>query len=146
MDDDGAGETFRELAAHLAGRIMELANTPDDDARAAGIREVFASDYVLHSRTGGTVVGVDAYIERIAGGHRGLPNKVFVSDDVVAQGDRFALRYHWTAPHGDGEVGSEALEINRVEHGRVVETWNYQDMLSLMVQLGVIEDPFAPPD
>jgi hypothetical protein len=26
---------------------MELANTLDDDARAAGIREVFASDYAL---------------------------------------------------------------------------------------------------
>ena len=64
---------------------------------------------------------------------------------LVAQGDRFALRYHWTAPHGDGEIGSEALEITRVEHGNVVETWNYQDMLSLMVKLGVIEDPFAPP-
>ena len=95
---------------------MDLANIADDDARAAGIREVFAADYVLHSRTGGTVVGVDSYIERIAAGHHGLPNKVFVSDDVVAQGDRFALRYHWTAPHGDGEIGSEALEINRVEH------------------------------
>ena len=66
-------------------------------------------------------------------------------DDLIVQGDRFALRYHWTAPHGDGEIGSEALEINRVEHGQVVETWNYQDMLSLMVQLGVIEDPSRRP-
>jgi hypothetical protein len=68
-----------------------------------------------------------------------------VADDVVAQLDRFALRYHWTAPHGNGTIGSEALEINRVANGQVVETWNYQDMLSLMVQLGVIENPFPPP-
>jgi SnoaL-like polyketide cyclase len=65
-------------------------------------------------------------------------------DDLVAHGDRFALRYHWTAPHGDGEIGNQALEINRVENGKIVETWNYQDRLSLMVRLGVLDDPFAP--
>ncbi len=123
---------------------MELANVADDDELVAGIREIFAPDYVLHSRTGGTVVGIDAYIERIVGGRRGMPGMTFAVDDVVAQGDRFALRYHWTAPHGDGQVGSEALEINRVADGMVAETWNYQDMFSLFVQLGVIADPFAP--
>lgn len=143
VDDRSAAETFDELAARLAGRIMALGNTADDDARAAGIREVFASDYVLHSRTGGTVVGVDAYIERIAGGR--LPDHHFAMDDLIVQGDRFALRYHWTATHGDGQIGNEALEINRVANGQVVETWNYQDMLSVLGQLGVIENPFAPP-
>jgi predicted ester cyclase len=118
-------------------------NTADDDARAAGIRDVFASDYVLHSRTGGTVVGIDAYIERIAGSR--LPDHHFAMDDLVVQGDRFALRYHWTATHGDRQIANEALEINRVVNGQVVETWNYQDMLSVMGQLGVIENPFAPP-
>ena len=69
----------------------------------------------------------------------------FEMDDLVAQGDRFALRYHWTAPHGDGEIGNEALEINRVANGKVIETWNYQDLLGLMGKLGVVDNPFAPP-
>jgi predicted ester cyclase len=145
VDHRDAPETFEELAVRLSARIMELANTADDDVRAAGIREVFAPDYILHSPMGGTVVGVEEYIERIATGHRGIPDQDFVADDAVAQLDRFALRYHWTAPHGNGTIGSEALEINRVANGQVVETWNYQDMLSLMVQLGVIENPFPPP-
>ena len=58
----------------------------------------------------------------------------------AAQAEHIVLRQH-----GDGQIGSEALEINRVADGQVVETWNYQDMLSLMGQLGVIENPFAPP-
>jgi predicted ester cyclase len=143
MVDDGATEPFDELAVRLAGRIMELGNTADDGTRAAGIREVFADDYVLHSRLGGTVVGVDAYIERIAGGR--LPDHHFAMDDLIVEGDRFAMRYHWTATHGEGQIGNEALEINRVANGQVVETWNYQDMLSVLGQLGVIENPFAPP-
>jgi predicted ester cyclase len=142
-DEGVAAEAFDELALRLAAQIMELANTPDDGARAAGIREVFAAEYVLHSRIGGTLVGVDAYIERIAGSR--MPDMQFAMDDLVVQGDRFALRYHWTAPHGDGQIGSEALEINRVADGQVAETWNYQDLLSLIGQLGVIENPFAPP-
>jgi predicted ester cyclase len=130
----------------LAHRIIELARTDDDDERAAGIREIFAPDYALHSRAFGTITGVEQYIERIAAGNHGIPNKTWVVEDVVAQGDRFALRYSWTAPHGDGTIGTEALEINRVVDGKIVETWNYQDMLSMLVQLGVIADPFAPPE
>jgi predicted ester cyclase len=137
-------EPFEKLAERLATRIMELANTADDRVRAEGTREIFAADYILHSGSGGTVVGVDAYIERIATNLSGLPGMHFEMDDLVAQRDRFALRYHWTAPHGDGEIGNEALEINRVADGRVVETWNYQDRFSLLVELGVIDDPFAP--
>ncbi len=145
VDSRDEVESFEKRAERLARRIMELANTPDDDARAAGTREVFAADYVLHSAGGGTVVGVDAYIERIAANLGGLPGMRFEMDDLVAHGDRFALRYHWSAPYGDGEVGNQALEINRVENGKIVETWNSQDRLSLMVRLGVIDDPFAAP-
>ena len=138
-------EQFEKLAERLATRIMELANTADDDVRAAGIREIFTDDYVLHSRSGGTVVGIDAYIERIATNLRSFPGMHFEMDDLVVQGDRFALRYHWTAPHGDGEIGNEALEINRVANGKVIETWNYQDLLGLMGRLGIVDNSFAPP-
>ena len=41
--------------------------------------------------------------------------------------------------------GTKPSRSNRVANNHVVETWNYQDMLSLMGQLGVIENPFAPP-
>ena len=140
---DARAETFEELSARLAQRIIELGNTQDDQERAAGICEVFAPDYVLHARTG-TVTGVDGYIERITANLRTFPGIRFSIDDLVAQGDRFAMRYHWTAPHGDGQVGNEALEINRVADGQVIETWNFQDMLSLMADLGVVESPFAP--
>jgi predicted ester cyclase len=145
LDHRDEVEPFERVAERLATRIMELANTADDDVRAAGIHEIFAPDYVLHPRMGGTVVGVDAYIERIATNLSGFPCMHFEMDDLVVQGDRFALRYHWTAPHGDGEIGNEALEINRVANGKVIETWNYQDMLGLMGRLGVVDNPFAPP-
>ncbi|MSO79272.1 MAG: hypothetical protein EXQ79_06660, partial [Acidimicrobiia bacterium] len=49
--------------------------------------------------------------ERIATNFSSFPGMHFEVDDLVVQGDRFALRYHWTAPHGDGEIGHEALEI-----------------------------------
>lgn len=145
VDQHGGAEPFDGIAERLATRIMELANVADDEMRAVGIREIFAADYILHSRTGGTVVGVDDYIERIATNLKGLTGMHFEMDDLVAQGDRFALRYHWTAPHGDGQIRQEALEINRVANGKVIETWNYQDMLGLMGRLGVVDNPFAPP-
>ena len=127
VDHHDEVEPFEKVAERLATRIMELGNIADDRARAEGTREIFALDYVLHSAGGGTVVGVDAYIERIAANLGGLPGMRFEMDDLVAQGVRFALRYHWTAPHGEGEIGNQALEINRVENGKIIETWNNVD-------------------
>jgi predicted ester cyclase len=144
-DRDDGPEPFEDLATRLAARIMDLGNTEDADARALGIREVFAPDYVLHPSMGGAVIGIDAYIDRIAANLGGLPGMQFTMVDLVAQGDRFALRYRVTAPLGDREFRNEALEINRVANGQVVETWNYQNMLSVLVQLGVMDDPLATP-
>ena len=56
----------------------------DDDARAVGIREIFATDYTLHSRTG-DVMGCDAYIERIAANLRTFSGMHFIIDDLVVQ-------------------------------------------------------------
>jgi predicted ester cyclase len=42
-----------------------------------------------------------------------MPDMHFVMDDLISHGDRFAMRYHWTATYGDGQVGNAALEINR---------------------------------
>ena len=65
---DAAAETFDELAgAFSPGGSWNSRTLPMTTLGRLGGREVFASDYVLHSRIGGTVVGVDAYIERIAG-------------------------------------------------------------------------------
>lgn len=41
--------------------------------------------------------------------------------------------------HGTGaEVRFTGMEMNRISGGKIAETWNYVDMLSLMSQVGAM--------
>jgi predicted ester cyclase len=71
----------------------------------------------------------------------------FSIEDILATDDKVALRWTMTGTHegpmfGEEPTGKEveltAIEINRFENGRLVETWTQSDMLGLKEQ--IIED------
>ncbi len=84
----------------------------------------------------------------------GFPDLRLTIEDLVAEGDRVAVR--WTL-HGTQQgtfmgmpptgkaVRIAALEINRVRAGQVAEHWVVLDQLSLLQQLGVLPAPAQPP-
>jgi predicted ester cyclase len=84
-----------------------------------------------------------AATERI---HGGLENVEFVVDDIVAEGDRVAVRLTSSAtPTGEfmgvKDAAGRRYSIGeahffRVAGGKVVEHWHQHDALALMKQLG----------
>lgn len=73
----------------------------------------------------------------------------FTVDDVFAKGDKVASRYSMKgtfkkAYQGIAPTGKQIMikgaAIDRFIKGRDAETWDFPDMLSVMVQLGVIPD------
>jgi predicted ester cyclase len=74
------------------------------------------------------------------------------TEDVIAEGDRVAVRGYFTGTH-NGEfmnIPATGKQINvaymatyRLENGKVVENWVQMDMLGMMQQLGVIPQPGA---
>lgn len=74
-------------------------------------------------------------------------------EDVVAAGDRVAVRYVFEADHTGPLMGIPAtgrrvrlpgIFIARVRDGKIAEYWREEDMLSLMQQLGVSAPASAP--
>ncbi len=69
-------------------------------------------------------------------------------DDVIAQGDRVAVRNHLTVVQSApflGVAGSEApvtfmgVDVHRLgADGKIVETWHVEDWLSFLLQRGVL--------
>jgi len=67
-------------------------------------------------------------------------------DDVLADGDRVAIRYRYAGRHCGELFGIPAtgrsfdmagILVARVEQGRVAEYWREEDMLGLQRQLGL---------
>jgi len=80
----------------------------------------------------------------------GFPDMRLVVEDIVAAGDRVAVRWTFQGTH-QGEflgipptgkqVTMSAIEINRVHDGKVAEHWVQFDQLGLLRQLGAIPSP-----
>jgi steroid delta-isomerase-like uncharacterized protein len=82
------------------------------------------------------------FFERFRGA---FPNISLKIEDVVAEGDRVALRWTATMTHQGGHLGFKAtgkeakvsgMSFIRVQNGKIVEGWNEWDSSGLMKQLG----------
>jgi steroid delta-isomerase-like uncharacterized protein len=90
-----------------------------------------------------------------ADGHRAFmsalltafPDSNFIIDDVIAEGDKVAVRHRLQGTHQAELQGAPAtgkqVEVNgivifRIEDGKVAEAWLNADIMGMMQQLGVV--------
>lgn len=107
--------------------------------------ELVDSDYVIHDRELAEELRGPELYRALASGTRELfPDVTFAIEDILAADDRVALRWTMTGTHEDSVFGEEptgrrvtleAIEINRFEDGKLVETWTQSDMLGLAERL-----------
>jgi predicted ester cyclase len=109
-----------------------------------------APGYIFHHNTGDYTA--EQSKQYIAATLAALPDTHASIDDMIAEGDKVAVRYtirgtHKGAFRGIAPTGKQVtvngFEINRFAGGKFVETWGLTDYLSLLQQLGAI--PTAPP-
>ena len=112
----------------------------------AALQELLSPDFVCW--TGGAaepIRGLELNLQMEAY-HRSAFSDIRVSVlDLVADGDRVAVRRSWhfkhsgpfegVAPTGK-EIDGTAQEIFRIEAGQIAEIWTESDNLSFMQQLG----------
>jgi steroid delta-isomerase-like uncharacterized protein len=115
----------------------------------AAIDELVAPDFVSHT-FGFTEDGpakLKAATERV---HATLSDVRFTVEDVVAEGDRVAVRLTASATPTGEFMGVPAagkrytigeMHFFRVREGRVAEHWHQHDALGLMRQLGALPTP-----
>lgn len=137
--------TIPENHEHRLRRLFDgVWNREDPDVAD----DLVHSEYLIHDRPiAEELRGPELYKTLARMTRESFPDMALTIDDVVAAGDKIALRWTMTGTH-DGpmfeieptgrRVELSAIEINRFEDGKLVETWTQSDMLGLMEQLGAV--------
>ena len=110
------------------------------------VDELLADDFVAHTwpSTGHPKDDLKAAIDRTS---KGLADPEFTIEDMIAEGDRVAVRLTSAATHVGDFMGMPAtnkrysiseIHIFRVRDGKVVEHWHQLDQMGLMKQLGAM--------
>jgi steroid delta-isomerase-like uncharacterized protein len=131
----------------LVRRAVEAFNRGDGDA----VEELFAADYVDYDPSRAALPpGPEGVTQAWQMMRAAFPDLEATIDDLIAEGDRVAVRGHIHGTH-DGElmgipptgkrVTIALIDINRIADGRLAERWAVVDMLGLLQQLGAIPTP-----
>jgi steroid delta-isomerase-like uncharacterized protein len=140
LEEFKAQAEVEEQNKALTIRYYEAWDKEDVEA----LKEIFSPDFVWHIFSGQDS-SLEETIEFLKQ-QRGLfPDMVFGREDIIAKGDKVIVRYTSRGTNtGDTEdfpatgkkVEFEAIEILRVENGKIVECWDVSDDLSFYQQLG----------
>lgn len=133
------------------GLAQRLHNEAWDEGNDALIDELIADDYVEHSTAHPQDVHGPAGFKREAEQlQAAFPDLTVTEEDSIAEGDKVASRVTFRGTH-EGEfqdlpptgtsVEFEVMVINRFEDGQLAEAWVQVDVMGLMQQLGVVEEP-----
>lgn len=133
---------IRDVARQL---IEDDLNTGD----VAVAERIIAADFVDHTNPPGLQHGLAGHRGIVDIFHAAFPDVRWTIDDMVAEGDRVAMRLTMTGTHRGEffgipptgrrvEVGG--THIVRIQDDRVAEHWGHNDDLGLMRQLGAIPE------
>jgi steroid delta-isomerase-like uncharacterized protein len=116
------------------------------------VDEIFAPDYTEHILRPGQEPGTEGYKGRVLTTRAAFPDLVCDVEDLIAEGDRIALRYTLRGRH-DGELAgtppsgrrmsSDGMVFARFQDGKIVERWQVHDDLGLLQQIGALPTPEA---
>lgn len=101
------------------------------------IDEVFPPEYFNHAWPPGTPSGTSFIKQAVNSLHHVFPDAHYKIDDQLVDGDKVVTRYRATGTHhgeyhGVKETGKygemNGINIDRIEDGRIVESWYVVDL------------------
>ncbi len=111
--------------------------------------DIISSEYVYHGPTG-ELKGPEGVKQIVTAWRTAFPDGRFTIDDMVAEGDKVAVRYTMTgtfkgeymgiAPTGK-KVNITAAFFYHFKNGKEVEALPFEDMLTFYRQLGIPVPP-----
>jgi steroid delta-isomerase-like uncharacterized protein len=109
--------------------------------------ELLAPTYVLHFPGGPPISGIEQAKQLMAVYTSAFPDLQLTTEDMVAEGDKVAIRNTWHGTHQGAfqglpptgkHVTFTGSDFFRFEGGKIAEQWADLDALGLMQQLGGI--------
>lgn len=112
----------------------------------AALRRQVSPDFIDHEMPPGTPPGPESVIKLRAMLDAAFPDFRVSIDDIIAEGDRVAVRATWTGTHrgvlplmpipvSDRAFKFSGMVFWRIRDGKIVERWGTLDRLGLMQQL-----------
>lgn len=105
-------------------------------------------EWVTHPGDPSAPKGPDAMKPGVAGLATIFPSYVFKTEDVVAMGDKVAVRNTVTATQtgpflgvapAEGPISFQTIDIHKLgADGKIVESWHVEDWLSFLLQRGAL--------
>jgi steroid delta-isomerase-like uncharacterized protein len=123
------------------------------DGQLALLEKLVVPDYHEHDPLPGQADGRDGLKQRVEM-LRGAFRPQFTLEDMIAEGDRVAVRWTNRGIHVGEFMGIPptgkafaiaGIDIHRLENGKLAEHWHVVDVLSQLQQLGVIPQPEQAP-
>lgn len=116
-------------------------------ADLSDLEEFIAADFVSHSMPPGIPSDVAGIRHWVALFQSAFPDMASQVDQIVAEGDKVAVRFSGTGTHQGEFFGipptgrsfkSTGINIFRIENGQIIEHWNNADDLGVLRQLGIV--------
>ena len=139
-------ESNKALVARFYDEVLNGRNI-------ALIDELAVADYTEHDPLPGQRDGREGLRDRVTMFHDGLA-PTFTIEDVIAEGDRVAVRWTNAGTHVGAFLGIPptgrsfriaGIDIYRLTDGRMAEHWHVVDQLTMLQQLGLIPSAEAAP-
>lgn len=127
----------------VARQFLEQAFGPH--WRVELVDALHTTDFVIHTSQGDKSLKDDR--DAVVGWKSATPDLVMTVNDIVAEGDRVAVRWTATGTNtGEGKglpatgkrVTATGMTFWRMKEGKIAEEWGVVDMLSVMKQLGLL--------
>lgn len=108
--------------------------------------KILADDVVLRNPFHGDICGLEAVKQVMTASSSIFPDMRNIVNDLIAEGDRVAVRATGSATHKGEWMGLaatnkslewEVIAIVRIADGKIVDLWQQWDRLTLFEQLGV---------
>ena len=114
------------------------------------IDELLAADIIFNYPPPGVAPNREAYKQTVTMFQVALPDIQYTVEDMVAEGDRVAVRWTGRGTHKGEFMGIPptgkpvtitGISILRIAGGKIVEEWTEDDILGVLQQLGVFPPP-----
>jgi steroid delta-isomerase-like uncharacterized protein len=137
--------TPEEMRAALTKMLDDFWHKEDVEAAYA----IYADDVVFQRIPFPPMVGKAANMQADAGMLAAFSDNRTTVDEIIIEGDAAAIRWTWEATHSGvspslgipptgKRVSIVGCSVFHFKDGKIVEQWEYSDMLGLLQQLGVI--------
>ena len=145
LEEFRAQAEVEEQNKALATRYNEAWESGDLEA----IKEIYSPDFVWHASDGSDLSSeemIEINRKSIEQHKIAFPDMTIINEDVIVKGDKVITRYTFRGTHTGNVEGIPAtgnkielsgIEIIQVEDGKIVESWEENNLLRFYQQLGM---------